>query len=344
VDWNLVEAAGKYAGLAGVALIVFLWLMKSVLNLMKPVGGKGAISIINNVINKVFWVTVLALVAWLAVSLFGQAASTNSVLTSPNVELKDLSPDVLTPVAGSAADALKARDSLTLKGSTLTIGQPGENRTVTIACNTLRLMNGARIITNGNHLVIQALKVEFANNTGINSFAPDNAKAAPGAPGADGGSVSITALKNFSGSLRILLPGQGGGDGSVGAQGAQGTTGGPGADAVKGLFDCRSGGQNGGGGGPGGKGGTGANGAKGGNGGTLALDGEAAKHKNDIDFRAPGGLGGKGGAGGPSGPGGPGGPGGSGDGLCSGGHPGGTGLVGSVGDIGQPGANGRDGH
>jgi hypothetical protein len=351
VDWNLVEAAGKYAGLAGIALIVFLFVTHLVLRLgaFKSIGSKGALLAINNIINKVFWVTVLALLAWLAVSLFGQhnpssGPQSATVIPAQNVDIKDIPQDLLTPVSGKLEEELKSRSSLTLNGSTLTIGQIGEDRAVTIACNTLRLMNGAKIVTNGNHLVIIALKAEFADNAGIHSFATPNAKASAGLSSADGGSVRLTVVKSFSGKLRVLLPGQDGGNGATGPQGAPGSAGSRGADAVKGLFDCRSGGQNGGTGGQGAKGGTGTTGGKGGNGGDLHLEGQAADHKSAVDFRAPGGKGGSGGAGGPGGPGGPGGQGGSGDGLCGGGHGGADGISGPQGDKGTDGSEGAIGH
>src|ERR1017187_3796112 len=81
------------------------------------------------------------------------------------VQLSDLPQDLLNPVqTDSAAELtaqLKQRGSLTLNGSTLTLGSVGAGRTVTIACRTLRLTNGARIITNGNHLVLVALHTRF---------------------------------------------------------------------------------------------------------------------------------------------------------------------------------------
>ncbi len=355
MDWKLVESAGKYAGLAGIALIVFLFIIRQILKLgiFKSVGSKGTLITINNIINKVFWVTVIALLAWLAVSLFGKHDSPGpqsaTVIPSQNVELKDLLPDLLQPAANSAgqalSDELKRRNSLTLNGSTLTIGAVGENRTVTIACNTLRLMNGAKIITNGNHLFITALRVEFADNAGIHSFTAPNAKATTtGADGARGGDVHLNIIEGFSGAVRVVLAGQDGADGTTGAQGSQGAGGNRGADAVKGLFDCRSGGQDGSAGGPGGKGATGGMGGKGGNGGDLFLDGDAAlTHKGAIAFTAPGGKGGHSGGGGPGGPGGPGGQGGSGDGPCSGGHPGAGGPQGPAGDVGGQGDDGQPG-
>jgi hypothetical protein len=109
-----------------------------------------------------------------------------------------------------------------LNGSILTLGPVGAGRTVTIACRTLRLMNGARIITNGIHLVLVALNARLGDNAGISSFSPDGVKAAPSANGLSGGKVRINVLQSFSGSLHVSLPGQNGGDGSGGGQGASG--------------------------------------------------------------------------------------------------------------------------
>src|SRR5438477_11076824 len=77
LDWHIFETAGKYAGLAGIALIVLLYLFRQLLKLdiFKNVGSKGTLVIVSNIINKVFWVTILALVAWLAVALFGKTTT-----------------------------------------------------------------------------------------------------------------------------------------------------------------------------------------------------------------------------------------------------------------------------
>src|ERR1017187_628925 len=263
------------------------------------------------------------------------------------VQLSDLPQDLLNPVqTDSAAELtaqLKQRGSLTLNGSTLTLGSVGAGRTVTIACRTLRLTNGARIITNGNHLVLVALNTRFGDNAGISSFSQGGVKAAPAADGVSGGKVRINVLQSFSGSLHVSLTGQSGGDGAAGGQGSPGRTGDRGANAVKGLVDCHSGGGNGSPGGQGGKGGTGGAGGKGGDGGELSLEGMAASNRNLVDFDAPGGRGGLAGTGGPGGPGGAGGEGGSGDGPCSGGHGGAAGPGGAQGDLGTAGGNGQAG-
>src|ERR1035438_2325490 len=129
--------------------------------------------------------------------------------TSPAqaVQLSDLPQDLLNPVQTDSAAELTAqlnqRGSLTLNGSTLTLGPVGAGQTVTIACRTLRLTNGARIITNGNHLVLVALNARFGDNAGISAFSQENVKAAPAADGVSGGKIRINVLQSFSGSLRV---------------------------------------------------------------------------------------------------------------------------------------------
>lgn len=358
MDWKVFEAVGKYAGLAGIALIVLLYIFRQILKLdiFRNIGSKGTLLTINNIINKLFWVTIVALLAWLAVALFGKPAQSSqssgtsetvSTIPGQSIQVSDLPADLLSPVQEDSPTELSRqlgqRSSLTLNGSTLTLGAPGQGRTVTIACNTLRMVNGARIITNGNHLILVALNARFGENAGISSFAPQTVKAAPGSKGSDGGKVRINAVQSFSGALRISLPGQNGGDGDAGAQGIGGPQGSRGANAVKGFVDCHSGGGDGSPGGQGGKGGTGGAGGNGGDGGELILEGMAANNRSLADFEAPGGQAGSGGGGGAGGPGGPGGDGGSGDGPCSGGRAGGTGPAGPQGDPGLAAAKGQPG-
>jgi hypothetical protein len=358
LDWKVFEAVGKYAGLAGIALIVLLYIFRQILKLdiFRNIGSKGTLLTINNIINKLFWVTIVALLAWLAVGLFGKTAQSSqssgtsetvSTIPGQSIQVSDLPADLLSPVQEDSPPELSRqlgqRSSLTLNGSTLTLGAPGEGRTVTIACNTLRMVNGARIITNGNHLALVALNTRFGENAGISSFAPQTMKAALGGKGSDGGKVRINAVQSFSGALRVSLPGQNGGDGGAGAQGSGGPQGSRGANAVKGLVDCHSGGGDGAPGGQGGKGGTGGAGGNGGDGGELILEGMAANNRSLVDFEAPGGQAGPGGGGGAGGPGGPGGDGGSGDGPCSGGRAAGAGPAGPQGDPGLAGASGRPG-
>jgi hypothetical protein len=354
LDWHIFETAGKYAGLAGIALIVLLYVFRQILKLriFKNVGSEGTLTTINNIINKVFWVTIAGIVAWLAVAMFGKTTtgeSTENVSTvyGQNIQPSDLPAELTNPVQEDSIDheseQLKHRNSLTLNGTTLTVGTPGEGRTLTIACNTLRMSNGAKIVTNGNRLVLVTLNARFGENAGIVSYSPQTIKALADTDGASGGKVRIKALQNISGGLRVSLSGQNGGDGAAGSQGPTGPPGNRGANAVDGLGSCKSGGQDGGQGGSGGRGGPGQPGSRGGDGGELILEAVAAKNSGVIDFEAPAGRGGQGGSGGPGGAGGRGGEGGSGSAFCGGGHGGANGPPGPQGDPALAGQNGQPG-
>lgn len=260
----------------------------------------------------------------------------------PNIQVSDLPAKFLDAIdinSESGVNAsLASRDSLTLDGTTLIVGPIGANRTVTLGAKSIKLINGARIITNGNQLTLVARTMEFNNSGGIDSFSGENAKAGTGIAGSDGGRVEIYATKTVYGSLRMSLPGQGGGEGSAGAPGRQGAPGRRGDNGVDGFVDCHRGGTDGAQGGPGEPGGVGGTGAAGGNGGDLVLMGAAVKdYQSHFPYQAPAGPGGPGGSGGPGGAGGPGGEGGSGSGHCGGGH------GGPAGPAGQPGAAGPNG-
>lgn len=112
------------------------------------------------------------------------------------MKVSDLPAELLNPVQADSGAELtrqfKLRGSLTLNGSALTLGALGEGR-------TLRLANGARIVTHGNNLVIEALDTRFADNAGISAFSPQTIKAAATSNGAGGGKVQIYALEGFSG-------------------------------------------------------------------------------------------------------------------------------------------------
>ena len=291
--------------------------------------------------------------AFLLLSLFGCAGSTKSSETSkeapkevvenkPAITISDLPTNFLDAVDTSSESSiknkLKNQDSLTLDGTTLTVGNVGDNRTVTLAFHKLTMRNGARIVTNGNQLGIIALDMEFNNSGGIDSFYGDTVKAAGETQGSNGGRVEIYSLNPVSGSLRISLPGQIGGNGSQGPAGGGGDAGSRGGDGVNGLVDCKHGGTDGGPGGTGRPGGPGTPGKAGGNGGDLLLQSGAAKDADShFPYSAPPGTGGTGGPGGAGGAGGPGGQGGSGSTYCGGGHPGGSGAPGAAGAAGDSG-------
>ena len=267
------------------------------------------------------------------------------------IGLTDLPETMRRPVSGSDRTALirelANRGSLTLDGTTVIVALQTQLTGVrSLALHTLRLLNGARLITNGVDFDLTVAKLEI-NGGSILTFeskaSPPPASArSPGLPGRSGGRVYVSVAQSIAGRLDIDLRGQDGGAGGVGAPGAPGQVGARGADAVAGLFDCRSGGQNGGKGGDGQQGEQGAPGGTGGDGGSLTLSGVLGD-SDRIVFRAEGGHGGAGGLGGEGGPGGPGGQGGSGGGLCGGGHPGPLGSLGPQGPPGVGGPSGRPG-
>jgi hypothetical protein len=177
---------------------------------------------------------------------------------------------------------LKTQDSLTLDGTTLTVGAVGADTTVTLACNKLKLINGARIVTNGNQLNLYALEMEFNNSGGVDSFFNETLSAKTDTPGSNGGRVEIYALDSVFGSLRVSLSGQIGGAGSQGDKGKDGNPGGHGNPASDAFMSCGHGGQNGGDGTPGLQGDPGHDGKPGGNGGDLLLRGAASKNYNST--------------------------------------------------------------
>lgn len=276
-----------------------------------------------------------------------------TVITDPQIGPNRIPKEMTAPLPNLSVQAmseeLRHRGSLTLDNSTLTIGAVNAHVTFVLACYILRLQNGARIITNGNLLVLSPWRLVLSGNGGISSFVGDSKQAPagslgqPGLPGADGGRVELKPLFDFQGILQVYLPGQDGGRGGPGSIGQQGAPGVRGDDASSGAFGCSHGGGNGSQGSPGGMGGPGAPGGKGGNGGVLVLAGKLTSQKAAIEFAAPGGMGGDGGPGGLGGPGGPPGQGGSGSGFCSGGAPGIQGISGPAGENGTKGQNGRSG-
>jgi hypothetical protein len=90
---------------------------------------------------------------------------TEDIENRPAILVSDLPSKFLDAVDTSSESSiknkLKNQDSLTLDGTTLTVGNVGDNRTVTLACQRLKMINGARIVTNGNQLGIIALDMEF---------------------------------------------------------------------------------------------------------------------------------------------------------------------------------------
>jgi hypothetical protein len=244
---------------------------------------------------------------------------------------------------------LLRQPSIIIDGATLTITPPKVGSSRSIAVNSLELRRGAKIVTNGINLEINALQIS-SDDGQIVSFdestrhVPD--AAAPGNSGRSGlgaGTLVLNAALRGKDVLIVSLPGQDGQGGGTGLTGPGGAAGPRGDDAADHAFDCGHGGGNGGAGSPGGKGGTGGNGGGGGNGGRLILRGGLASQRAQVDFSAPGAKGGGVGGQGSGGPGGPGGEGGSGSKFCGGGHAGPRGADGPKGDFGNPGSDGQAG-
>lgn len=238
---------------------------------------------------------------------------------------------------------LQGLGELTIDGTTLVVGEIGDGITSSLSVDVLHLINGGRIVTNGNSLKIQANRIEVSSG-GLNAFYPPTlapADAPPGVPGtrgANGGNIYISSAKGIDGVLKVDLSGENGGRGGVGAAGAAGAAGARGQNGVDGFLNCSSGGSDGSPGGPGKDGGPGAPGGDGGDAGHLYLSRNLKG--STVELIAEGGNPGPGGLGGPGGPGGPGGQGGSGSVHCGGGHGGANGvngLGGGSGPSGKPG-------
>jgi hypothetical protein len=251
-----------------------------------------------------------------------------------------------TQVGHLAGQAEQSSDYLTLDGSTLTVGAVGANKTLTLTVKELKLINGGKIVTNGNVLHIEAVRI-ISEGGQIISFLPNNRRP-PDSPeagkaGAHGGEVQISA-QTLSGKLEIDLSGQNGGLGGRGANGTPGTNGARGNNGVDGLLQCLHPGTDGGPGGNGTPGSLGFPGGAAGNGGNLILIGKAARAlSSNIFFSAKPGDPGPGGSGGLGGAAGQGGEGGSGSVHCGGGHGGPSGQPGPSGAPGPSGSMGQSG-
>ena len=102
------------------------------------------------------------------------------------------------------------------------------------------MINGARIVTNGNQLNIIALDMEFNNSGGIDSFYGDTVKAETEKQGSNGGRVENLLTQPGLWFAANIIVRQIGGTGAQGAQGGNGNPGGRGNDAVDGVSDCSS--------------------------------------------------------------------------------------------------------
>lgn len=232
---------------------------------------------------------------------------------------------------------------------------PGENTVHFMALDSLELKDGARIVTNGNTLVIFVNTLNIGNGKivaftepkaggGINASA--GGAGGRGGRGDDGGIVAIHVIQRINGFLDVDLSGQVGGDGGTGGKGPKGERGGDGAGGKSTVFDCRSGGENGKNGSKGGRGGDGGSAGDGGSGGTLFLYniGKNPISTASYQFKGTAGIPGEPGSPGAGGDGGDGGRRGGGDGHCKGGEKDGDrGPVGDPGALGSSGAAGAEG-
>lgn len=239
---------------------------------------------------------------------------------------------------------------------------PNTRSTAVFVANKLTMKDGAKIVTNGNVLLIFVNEFVSFNNASITAFEADNRTAKDGAPqtgvagviginglagppgnagmnGESGGVVQIFAAQ-FSGPLAVDLSGQDGGNGSGGANGGNGLMGFKGEDASWGAFGCNHGGGGGGAGGTGGQGGIGGAAGQGGDGGVFGffyVKSLSIDPPNNPKILVPGGKAGSPGQGGQGGVGGEGGLGGNGGGPCGGGPRGAHGAAGTSLGPGAPG-------
>jgi hypothetical protein len=253
----------------------------------------------------------------------------------------DLPTEVTAPiVAGTTENELKVRlaesGRWVFEGDILLAAAPDPalRKTYTFVFDTIELKNGARIITNGNNLVLivnrlnigngkiiafpEAFKTAAAGPSGVNPGEPGQL----GQRGIGAGTVSIHVVDRVNGFLDVDLNGQAGGEGGNGAKGAKGATGADGSKGLSTLFDCRQGGGNGADGGAGAPGGNAGAGGGGGDGGTLHIYTIGSEPLPPAAFKlvAVGGPAGAKGTPGAGGDGGDGGRRGGGDGHCSGGE------------------------
>jgi len=76
VDLQFLETAGKYGGLAGIALIVLLWIVRAVLKLQifAKIRSRETYLTITLIIKCVSLITVVAIICWAVVALFSHGA------------------------------------------------------------------------------------------------------------------------------------------------------------------------------------------------------------------------------------------------------------------------------
>ncbi len=292
----------------------------------------------------------LGMIFWGSPSL--AQSKTALLVYNKNVSFEDLPASIEKRDLPGTSEAdlrkmLSLQPSITLDHATLTVTARRVGTGRTIAVKSLELRNGARIVTNGINLEIDALLISSDKGQILSFNGSTKAPADPAAPGNKGrpglsaGTVVLNGKLRGDEVLVVSLSGQDGQKGGRGITGTRGAHGPRGSNAADHVFRCASEAGDGGAGTAGGKGGTGGNGGSGGNGGRLVLRGDLASQRSQIEFTAPGGNGGGGGDRGNGGPGGLGGYGGSGSTYCRGGSVGPQGPTGPPGNLGTPGNNGQ---
>lgn len=289
---------------------------------------------------------------------FGSLAETITVPKGTKVDFATVAKEAKKPLPPTMTVAdftarLKEGGTFSLSGGDLVIGPADFSKDTTyfLALDTLELKNGARIVTNGNTLVVFANKV-VSEDGAIVAFRQEDVKAAdgaagqPGKPGVPGRVVSFHVIQTITGILHVDLTGQDGGAGGPGQPGSPGAPGVKGDQAVWTVLpvppfcNCNKAGGNGSPGSPGDRGARGGDGGNGGAGGIFELYnvGDAPIPAASYTFKSDAGKCGNGAPGGPGGAGGQGGIGGDGGGCCGGGVQGPTGANGPQGSPGNLGA------
>lgn len=180
------------------------------------------------------------------------------------------------------------------------------------------------------------------DGTGSGQRGGDGAPGGDGTPGEHGrvpGNLVLAAM-DFSGALRIVADGQGGGTGGDGGAGGNGGAGAQGEASQPGVLDCAKGPGRGGSGGRGGGGGNAGDGGNGASGARVYVD-VPGRFQGSIKITSRAGVGGSAGIPGSGGAAGVGGPEGALHGSCK--SAGRTGAVGERGASGKKGTNGKSG-
>src|SRR5207247_608731 len=160
------------AGIGGLAMAVFLLLFMAVIKntkLFSTMSGDQTYKTIRHFLYLTFGIAVLGLAAWVyAQNLSASPKAPNTLPREVSFIGQNLTPDrlpgsIMEPSSGATGEALlrelSAKGSLTLDNSTLTLAPAGANVTVSLAVYTLTLINGSRVVTNGNGFRLQTARI-----------------------------------------------------------------------------------------------------------------------------------------------------------------------------------------